>query len=189
MQCQSSVNLIRARNSFRLGSKRLSRNQQVGVKAALKVRDELKNFPDYYRKLKTQTGEQITIAQFQGQKPVVLFFYPKAGTPGCTAEACNFRDRYEEFTVVGAEVIGISGDSVEEQQQFANAQSLPFTLVADENNLVRQGFGVSGDLLGLLPGRQTFVIDKNGKCVLSFNDQFNATKHIEEALQALKRLQ
>jgi len=130
----------------------------------------------------------VSLAQFEGKKAVVLFFYPKADTPGCTKEACKFRDEYSAFKDAGAEVFGISGDTVDAQQAFASAQRLPFPLLADENNVMRKTFGVPGDMFGMLPGRQTYVISKTGKVVLVFNSQLDVEGHVTKALDALKTL-
>ncbi|GFR51781.1 hypothetical protein Agub_g14238, partial [Astrephomene gubernaculifera] len=130
--------------------------------------DKLENYPDYYRVLRTSQGGSVSLAAFRGKQPLVLFFYPKAATPGCTKEACSFRDEYSRFTSAGAAVFGISSDSPEENAAFAAAQRLPFPLLSDAGAILRKSFGVKSDLLGLLPGRQTYVFDTEGRCVLSF---------------------
>ncbi|CAG9465609.1 unnamed protein product [Pedinophyceae sp. YPF-701] len=158
------------------------------IQAALKEGDDMANYSDYFRKLQTDKGDMISISQYKGKKPVVLFFYPKAETPGCTAEVCSFRDRYSAFQKAGAEVIGISGDDRNAQASFSSKHSLPFTLAVDQGNFLRKGFGIPNDMLGLLPGRQTFVIDKQGKCVLSFNSQLDTQGHIDNALKAVEAL-
>ena len=121
-----------------------------------------------------------------GSKPVVVFFYPKDFTPGCIKEVCSFRDQYEAFTDLGAVVIGISGDSQSSHKKFAEKYKLPFILLTDENKKVRNMFGVKSSLLGLLPGRVTYVIDKKGIVQLVFENQFGAEKHITESLTILK---
>ncbi|MGD1907797.1 MAG: peroxiredoxin [Leptolyngbyaceae cyanobacterium] len=141
--------------------------------------------PDF--SLASQNGETVTLSQFKGQKPVVLYFYPKDDTPGCTAESCSFRDSYEAFTDLGAEVIGISSDSPSSHSAFANKHNLPFTLVSDMGAKVRKAYGVPATL-GLLPGRVTYVIDRDGIVKHVFNSQFNATAHVQEALSVLKSL-
>ena len=110
---------------------------------------------------------------------------PKAATPGCTKEACSFRDSYSRFTDAGAAVFGISSDSPEENKAWATANRLPFPLLTDPSSILRKTFGIKADLLGLLPGRQTYVFDKDAKCVLSFNSQFSPDEHVSEALRAL----
>jgi thioredoxin-dependent peroxiredoxin len=139
--------------------------------------------PDFT--LDSQTGAKVALSSFKGQKAVVLFFYPKDDTPGCTVESCTFRDSYTDFQAAGAEVIGISGDSVDSHQKFASKHNLPYTLVSDTNNQVRKAYGVPATL-GLLPGRVTYVIDKAGIVRHTFNSQFNPTQHVAEALRVLK---
>ena len=116
---------------------------------------------------------------------VVVYFYPKDDTPGCTAESCSFRDSFEDFTDAGAEVIGISSDSVESHKAFAAKHNLPFTLLADTDGSVRKAFGV-GKTLGLLPGRVTYVIDPEGVVRHKFSSQFKPKSHIDEALDVIK---
>ncbi len=147
---------------------------------AVKVGDTAPDFT-----LSSQTGEPISLKDFRGQKAVVLYFYPKDDTPGCTKESCGFRDSYETFTDAGAEVIGISGDSVNSHQQFASKYQLPFTLISDVGNKVRQLYGVPATF-GLLPGRVTYVIDKEGVVRNIFNSQLNFQGHIDESLKALQ---
>jgi len=115
----------------------------------------------------------------------VIYFYPKDDTPGCTKEACSFRDSFEEFTDRNVEVVGISADSVESHLNFANKYNLPFSLLADTENKVRNLFGIKGNLMGLIPGRVTYVINKEGVVVYVFESQLKATKHIDESLKAL----
>ncbi|GLC44872.1 hypothetical protein PLESTB_001682000 [Pleodorina starrii] len=164
---------------------RVQRPAVVLVKAELKVGDKMEAYPDYYRVLKSSQGGTVSLSSFKGKQPVVLFFYPKAATPGCTKEACRFRDEYSRFTQSGAAVFGISSDSPEENAAFAKSNNLPYPLLTDANSILRKCFGIKGDLMGLLPGRQTYVIDTQGRCVLSFNDQFNVEKHVDEALKVL----
>ena len=118
---------------------------------------------------------------------VVLYFYPKDDTPGCTVEACGFRDAYEDFKDAGAEVVGISSDSADAHKAFASKHSLPFTLVADAGGKVRKAYGVKATL-GLLPGRVTYVIDPKGVVRHVFDSQLNPTKHVREALEVIKRI-
>jgi len=114
----------------------------------------------------------------------VLFFYPKDDTPGCTKEACAFRDDYEEFGKLDAEVVGISSDSVESHRSFARKHRLPFTLLSDEGGKVRKLYGVS-NTLGLFPGRVTYVIDEQGVIKHVFSSQLGTKRHVEEALKIL----
>jgi peroxiredoxin Q/BCP len=132
-------------------------------------------------------GGQVTLADFAGKKNVVLFFYPKDMTPGCTVEACTFRDAYEDFVAAGAEVIGISADSVERHQEFAQKHNLPMQLLTDADGQVRARYGVKATL-GMLPGRETFIIDKKGVVRHVFRSQLRVKKHVEEALGVLKTL-
>jgi peroxiredoxin Q/BCP len=126
----------------------------------------------------------VHLEDFLGSKPVVLFFYPKDDTPGCTKQACAFRDDYEGFGKLNAEVIGISSDSVESHRSFAAKHDLPFTLLSDEEGKVRRLYGVP-TTLGLFLGRVTYVMDKEGVVRHLFSSQLGVEKHVEEALKAL----
>jgi peroxiredoxin Q/BCP len=130
-------------------------------------------------------GKPVSLADLSG-KPVVLYFYPKDDTPGCTKEACSFRDQYQDFQDAGAVVIGVSSDSSESHRKFAAKHRLPFTLLADRGGEVRKRYGVPATL-GLLPGRVTFVIDARGVVRHVFNSQLDATRHVAEALGTLRR--
>jgi peroxiredoxin Q/BCP len=129
----------------------------------------------------------VRLADVLQQKAVVLYFYPKDETPGCTAEACAFRDSYEVFTQAGAEVIGVSDDTVESHRSFAAHHRLPFLLLSDPDGEVRRRYGVSG-WLGLLRGRVTFVIDRQGIVRHVFDSQLQATRHVDEAVETIRRL-
>jgi peroxiredoxin Q/BCP len=148
----------------------------------LKVGDTIPNF-----KAKDANGNDFDSQNIVGKKPLVIYFYPKDNTPGCTAEACSFRDQYEDFKDLGAEVIGISSDSVSSHQQFSKQYKLPFILLSDNDKKIKTLFGVPSGLFGLLPGRVTYVTDKNGVIQMIF-DSMLATKHIPKALQAIKKL-
>ncbi len=152
-------------------------------KKALKVGDIIPAFT-----LKDQNGNDFNIDLYRGKQPLVIYFYPKDDTPGCTKEACAFRDAYESFNDMGVKVIGISSDSVRSHKNFTEKYRLPFTLLSDPGQKVRQMFGVSGDMLGMIPGRTTYIIDKNGMIVYVFNSQFKAAKHISVALEQLKKI-
>ena len=132
-------------------------------------------------------GQRVRLSDFRGKRSVVLYFYPKDDTPGCTKEACSFRDSYESFKDAGAEVIGVSSDSEASHQKFSEKFKLPFRLVADTGGAVRKRYGIPATL-GMLPGRVTFVIDRDGIVRHVFNSQLQATKHVDEALTVLKRL-
>lgn len=123
-----------------------------------------------------------------GIKPIVIYFYPKDNTPGCTAQACGFRDQYQDFVDLGAEVIGVSSDSVTSHQKFSTDYKLPFILLSDENQKIRNSFGVPSGLLGLIPGRVTYVVDKKGIVKMIFDSSLMPTKHIAKALEAIKQL-
>ena len=138
--------------------------------------------------LKDQNGTTFDIETYRGKKPMVIYFYPKDDTPGCTKEACSFRDEFEVFTDLDVKVIGISSDDVASHKDFSEKYHLPFTLLADTEKKVRKRFGVPSSLLGLLPGRVTYVINKNGIIAHIFNSQFGAEKHITESLAILKEM-
>jgi thioredoxin-dependent peroxiredoxin len=142
--------------------------------------------PDFT--LPSQGGDEVKLSDFRDRKTVVLFFYPKDETAGCTAEVCSFRDNYEVFAEAGAEVIGISSDSVESHQKFAQHYSLPFTLLSDRGGVVRKLYGVPSTL-GLIPGRVTYVIDRSGRVQHVFNSQSNIGGHIRGALKIVQELQ
>lgn len=139
--------------------------------------------------LNNQYGESINIDQYFGQKNLVIYFYPKDDTPGCTAEACSFRDAYEEFADNNCEVIGISSDDEESHKNFALKHSLSFTLLSDPGNRTRNKFGVPSNLFGLIPGRVTYIIDKQGIIRNIFNSQLHAEKHISNALEILQSIE
>ncbi|KAA8523360.1 hypothetical protein F0562_009783 [Nyssa sinensis] len=137
--------------------------------------------------LKDQDGRSVSLSKFKG-KPVVVYFYPADESPGCTKQACAFRDSYEKFKKAGAEVVGISGDDPSLHKAFAKKYRLPFTLLSDKGDKVRKDWGVPADLFGTLPGRQTYVLDKNGVVQLIYNNQFQPEKHIDETLKLLQSL-
>ncbi len=142
--------------------------------------------PDF--ELIGQNGEVVKLSDFRSKKNIILYFYPKDETPGCIREACSFRDQYEDFTAIGAEVIGVSADSVKSHQKFALNRRIPFILLSDRKNEVRKKYGVSSSIFGLLPGRETFVIDKEGVIKHRFFSQFQIAGHIDKALEVLKSL-
>lgn len=150
--------------------------------ASLQIGDRAPNFT-----LSSATGENVSLTDFQGKKAVVIYFYPKDDTPGCTAESCAFRDNYDVFTDAGAEVIGISGDSVASHQQFASKYQLPFILLSDSQNQVRKLFDVPATLF-VLPGRVTYIIDKEGIVRHIFNSMLDFKAHVDEALKTIKSL-
>jgi len=136
--------------------------------------------------LKDQFGENFKSSDYIGNTAMVIYFYPKDDTPGCTKEACSFRDTYQEFTGKNVKVIGISSDNVASHKNFAEKYNLPFTLLADTKKEVRKLFGVPSNMMGLIPGRVTYVVDKKGIVIYIYNSMTNAETHIEEALRALQ---
>lgn len=148
---------------------------------ALKEGDIVPNF-----KGKTQTGEKFELSDYLG-KPLVVYFYPKDNTPGCTTQACSFRDKYQDFQDLGAEVIGISGDTEDSHDKFAQKYKLPFILLSDSKKKIRNLFGVPTHFFGLLPGRVTYIIDKQGKIISVFSS-IKSNVHIEHALKKIKKM-
>lgn len=149
---------------------------------ALQVGDKIPNFS-----AKDNNGHDFDSVSIIGKKPVVIYFYPKDNTPGCTAQACSFRDQYEDFKDLGAEVIGISSDSIASHEKFIQKYNLPFILLSDSDKKIRSLFGVKANLFGLLPGRVTFVADKNGIIQLVF-DSMMASNHIPKALEIITKI-
>ncbi len=148
---------------------------------SLKVGDTIPKFI-----AKDSHGDDFDSQNYVGQKPLVIYFYPKDNTPGCTTQACSFRDQYEDFKDLGAEVIGISSDSEKSHEKFSTRYRLPFILLSDHNKSIRKLFGVSSDFFGLLPGRTTYVVDKSGVITYIF-DSTSAANHIPNALAAIKK--
>jgi peroxiredoxin Q/BCP len=142
--------------------------------------------PDFT--LPSQSGEPVRLQDRIGQRVVVLYFYPKDDTRGCTAEACAFRDSHEVFTDAGAEVIGVSSDSVDRHAAFADRHNLPFTLLSDVGSKVRKTYGVPATL-GFIPGRVTYVIDRSGTVRHVFNSMMNIDRHVKDALEVVQQLQ
>jgi peroxiredoxin Q/BCP len=141
--------------------------------------------PDF--ELPAQGGERVRLSDFRGRQTVVLYFYPKDDTSGCTAQACSFRDSYEVFTEAGAQVIGVSSDSVASHEGFAQRYRLPFLLLADAGGEVRKAYDVPATF-GILPGRVTYVIDRAGVVRHVFSSQANIGKHVSGALQVVQEL-
>ena len=148
---------------------------------ALKVGDKIPFFT-----AKDSNGNSFEVRDYIGQ-PLVIYFYPKDDTPGCTIQACTFRDQYQDFKDLGAEVFGISSDSIQSHQKFIKRYKLPFILISDFDKKIRNAFGVPNDLFGLLPGRATYVTDKEGVIKLIF-DSTSSKIHIQKALQILKTM-
>jgi thioredoxin-dependent peroxiredoxin len=142
--------------------------------------------PDF--SLPDQTGTPVRLRDLLGTKSVVLYFYPKDRTPGCTVEARAFRDNYEAFSAAGAEVIGVSSDSVASHRRFAQRQELPFLLLSDRAGGVRQLYGVE-ETLGVVPGRVTYVIDPGGIVRHIYSSQLRVLRHPREALEAVRAIE
>ncbi len=143
--------------------------------------------PDF--ELPCETGETIRLSDVLKERVAVLFFYPKDFTPGCTAESCAFRDRYEVFTDAGAEVMGISRDGVDKHRDFVAKHNLTFHALSDPEGRVHRLFRIKDTIPFLVPGRETFVIDRDGVIRHHFASQINATKHVDEALRVVRELQ
>eukprot|EP01107_Rhizomastix_libera_P005581 TRINITY_DN1913_c0_g1_i2.p1 TRINITY_DN1913_c0_g1~~TRINITY_DN1913_c0_g1_i2.p1 ORF type:complete len:152 (-),score=37.06 TRINITY_DN1913_c0_g1_i2:69-524(-) len=141
--------------------------------------------PDFT--LPSANGDVNLYKLLEANKAVVLFFYPKDETPGCTKEACAFRDAYQQFKGDGVEVVGISSDSVESHGKFAEHHKLPFVILSDAKGEIRKLYDV-GKSLFIIPGRTTFVIDREHKVRLLFSSQMNAEQHVQEALNILREI-
>lgn len=138
--------------------------------------------PDFT--LASQDGSMVSLSSFFGKKSLVLFFYPKDESYGCTKEACSFRDNYEVFTEAGAEVIGISSDDQKSHMSFASNHRLQFLLLSDPDGKVAELYNVR-KTLGIFPGRVTYVIDRQGIIRKIFSSQISFGKHVEEALKVI----
>ena len=141
--------------------------------------------PDFA--LPSATGEAVSLSDFRGKSEVVLYFYPRANSPVCSAEACSFRDSYEAFREAGAEVIGVSSDPAGSHERFARRFRLPFVLLSDAGGEVRARYGVP-KTLGVFPGRTTYLIDRQGVVRHVFSSQFQFSRHVTEALGVLRSL-
>lgn len=161
----------------------LSIFQQMGSMHKIEVGNKVPDFSLY-----DQNGKLFQLSTHLGKHNLVIYFYPKDNTSGCTKEACTFRDMYEDFTDAGAEVIGISSDSRKSHSEFSAKHKLPFSLLSDEDKEVRNLFGVPTNFLGLLPGRVTYIVDKQGTVRYIFNSQSQAEKHAEVSMRILKSL-
>jgi peroxiredoxin Q/BCP len=142
--------------------------------------------PDF--ELADQDGAMVQLSELTQEHVVVLYFYPKDETPGCTAEACAFRDAYDVFLEAGAQVVGVSADSVARHKRFAQHHGLGFVLLSDEDKKVRKLYDVKDTVPFLLPGRETYVIDTDRVIRHHFSAQIAATAHVEEALGVVRRL-
>lgn len=147
----------------------------------LKVGDKAPAFS-----LNNQNGDKVSLDSLIKNRILVLYFYPKDDTKGCTAEACKFRDEYEVFKENGAEVVGISSDSEESHTKFVKSYKLPFQLLSDKGGKIRKKYDVP-KTLGLIPGRVTYIINSDARIIHIFNSQLNPKKHIEEAITIIKK--
>ena len=138
--------------------------------------------PDF--ELPDQNGNPVRLSQFKGHSAVVIFFYPKDDTTGCTREACGFRDHFDQFRSAGATILGISSDGSASHSQFAAKFKLPYSLLSDKGGIVRRLYGVRSTF-GIIPGRATWVVDRAGIIRHTFTNQFQPERHVEEALAAL----
>lgn len=134
--------------------------------------------------LKNQEGKNIELYKELENGPAVIFFYPKDGTPGCTAEACAFRDSFQDFTDKGITVLGISADNQQSHEKFSMEHQLPYDILSDPDGHARKAYDVK-KTLWVIPGRATFVIDQNKKIIHNFNSQSSTSKHVQEALSVL----
>lgn len=132
-------------------------------------------------------GAVVRLEDHLGRGPVVVYFYPKDETYGCTIEACTFRDTHDDFLAAQAKVFGISSDSPESHAAFIRHHNLPFTLLSDPDRRTFAAFGVSS-LFGVVPGRETFVADANGIIRHHFDSRLFFRKHVQEALEAVRQL-
>lgn len=146
-----------------------------------------KEAPDFT--LVNENGEPVSLSNFRGKK-VILYFYPKDMTPGCTTEACDFRDHHESFADLNAVILGVSGDSAERHKKFIEKYNLPFTLLVDENHEVCKKYGVwvlkknfGKEYMGI--ERSTFLIDENGIIMKEWR-KVRVKDHIKEVLQYLR---
>lgn len=132
-------------------------------------------------------GAPVPLSRLYADKTLVLYFYPKDDTAGCTAEACSFRDSYEDFLAAGAHVVGVSADPPASHARFAGKYRLPFTLLSDPTGAGRAAFGVK-KTLGFFEGRVTFVIDRGGVVRHAFSSQIRMGAHVDEALTVVRQL-
>ncbi len=138
-------------------------------------------------KLPATSGGDLSLSELLKNKAVVLYFYPKDGTPGCTKEACSFRDNFKSIQDLNAEVVGISADSIDSHNKFRSSNSLPFILVTDSTGDVRRAYGVP-TMLGKWPARVTFIIDRQGIVRHVFNSLMCEEMHVTEAIKTLKSI-
>ena len=149
---------------------------------SLKLNDKLPYFI-----LKNQYNKEVNSKNFYG-KNLVVFFYPKDDTPGCTTEVCNFRDNYSEIKKYNSNIVGISSDSVKSHNNFSKKFNITYHLLSDNDNKVKKLFGVPRSMFGLLPGRVTYIFDEEAILLKIINSQINIYKHLSETIKFLKKL-
>jgi peroxiredoxin Q/BCP len=137
--------------------------------------------------LPDQNQHIVRLGDFEGKQILVVYFYPKDGTTGCTAESCSFRDSYAAFSRHGAQVLGISQDGAASHQKFIADHSLPFPLLSDVDGTAAKSFGLK-KTLGIIPARVTFVIDKQGIVQGAYSSQLKMKGHSEDALDVVQRI-
>lgn len=137
--------------------------------------------------LPNHDGETVRNEDLTGRGPFVVYFYPRDDTPGCTVEACAFRDEFEAFTEAGAAVYGVSADTPDQHRTFRAKHNLPFTLLSDRDGTLSKAFGVKRSF-GILPGRVTWVFDADGVVQHRFASQLQPRRHVAEALEVVRRL-
>jgi peroxiredoxin Q/BCP len=182
-----SLSLVLIAAGFLFASNSVSASAKDGQAKAEKSHDVKAGdkAPDFT--LKSGSGQTVSLSDFKGKKAVVLFFYPKDETSVCTKKACAFRDQFQVFKDLGAEVIGVSSDSAESHKGFAEHHKLPYSLLSDEGGKLRKTYGVPSTM-GIIPGRVTYVIDKDGIVKHVFNSQTEGEKHVTEAIATLKKI-
>jgi peroxiredoxin Q/BCP len=141
--------------------------------------------PDFM--LSDASGQQYDFARATGANGLVVFFYPKDGTPLCVREACAFRDSLGEFHAHGFNVVGVSSDPPDSHSRFAQENGLAYPLLSDTRGLMRKRWGVPSTM-GVLPGRVTYVLDRDARVLAVFSSQLEPGQHVEEALNAIKKL-
>ena len=146
--------------------------------------------PDFT--LKDENNTDVTLSHLIGQKYIVVYFYPKDNTPVCTKQACYFRDNFSAIKQMASDTVtvyGVSIDTVEDHKKFKEEYKLPFSLLSDPDQKVAKDYGVTGNLFGLMRGRKTFLIDKQGKIALAYDSQLFAMSHITEVLSTIQKLE
>lgn len=147
----------------------------------LRIGDKLPHFI-----LNNENSQPVNISSIKGNY-LVLYFYPKDDTPGCVKEACSFRDAFQDLTDAGAVVYGVSSDKPNSHAEFKKKYRLPYSLLSDTGGELRKLMGVPTDLFGLLPGRVTYIFDKEGKLIEVFKSQLSPEKHVQEALKIIRK--